>query len=58
MIENIKMMENAVNQKFPQHSFNNDLGVDNSHTYCRWPQAFIPGGHNLNQWFSSRGTQK
>lgn len=48
MIENIKMMENAVNQKFPQHSFNNDLGMDNSHTYCRWPQTFMPGGHNLS----------
>lgn len=33
MIEGIKMMESAINQKFPQHSFDNDLGMDNSHTY-------------------------
>lgn len=32
MIENIKMMENAINQKVPQQSFNNDLGMGNSHT--------------------------
>lgn len=33
MIEGIKMMESAINQQFPQHSFNNDLDTDNSHTY-------------------------
>ena len=41
MIESIKMMEGAVNQKFPQHSFTNGLGVDNSHIYAIGPRPPI-----------------
>lgn len=58
LIENIKMTRSAINQKFPQHGFNDDLDVDNSHTYCCWPQTSILRGHNLNQWFSKCGAQK
>lgn len=38
MTEGIKMMESAVNQKFPQHSLNNNLGTDNSHSYITGPR--------------------
>ena len=54
MIEGIKMMESAINQKFPQHSFNSDLGMDNSHTYIVGlrppplpPSSFIVYPHRL-----------
>lgn len=42
MIESIKMMEGAVNQKSPQHSFTNDLGVDNSHIHVVGPSPPFP----------------
>ena len=48
MIESIKMMESAINQKFPQHNFNHDLGMDNSHTYVvglRPPYSIIINCH-------------
>lgn len=54
MIENIKMMENAINQKVPQQSFNNDQDMGNSHIDAVGPRPsslediiYISGSENV-----------